>query len=63
MEHKARYYENVDSIGSLDVVFIVKKTGRALVKSFDSPYLAKQFVERCRKGKKCLVVSYPNWYF
>lgn len=46
-------------IGSNDVVFLDNKTGRKLVRRFESPYLAKQFMNSVSRSKRTTLVSYP----
>lgn len=60
MEQGARYFEDAGALGCFDVVFIAKNSGRKLVRSFDSPFLAKEFIRKLRRSKKCTLVSYPN---
>lgn len=59
MERDTRYFEDAGALGCFDVVFIARDSGRKLVKSFESPYLARKFVEKVRRSKKCTLVSYP----
>ena len=42
-----------------NVTYIVKKTGVKLTKSFQSPYLARGFVNKLKRSKDCVLVSYP----
>lgn len=44
----------------MEVTFIVKKDGKRVTKSFSSPYLCRQFVNKLRHSKKCILVSYPQ---
>lgn len=54
------YYAGTDeSAGYFQVVFIVKETGQRLVRGFDSPYLARKFVNKLKHSKRCSLVSYP----
>lgn len=53
------YAESHKPVGDLDVVYIVRKTGVKLVRHFTSPYLAKKFVNKVKRGKACVLVSYP----
>ena len=48
------------NLGMYRVVFRVNKTGAKLVRGFDSPYLAKQFVRKLKYSKTCTVVSFPT---
>lgn len=52
------YYDRVDYVGEFDVVFLNQK-GVKLVKRFSSPYHARNFVNRARRGRKITLVSYP----
>lgn len=45
--------------GFFKVVFVVNTTGDTLVRGFDSPWLAKRFVNKCKRSKKITLVSYP----
>lgn len=60
MEQGARYFDDERALGCFDVVFIVRESGVKLVKEFSSPYLASKFVNRMRRSKKCILVSYPQ---
>ena len=57
---ETKYIEEVPNVGAFDVVFISKDSGRKLVRNFDSPYLAKKFVDKLRYSKRCILVSYPE---
>lgn len=41
------------------VEYLVHKSNTRLVRVFDSPYLARKFVNRLRHSKKCTLISYP----
>lgn len=58
-KERAEYYDG-GPVGNLDVIFIVRDSGRTLVRKFDSPYLARVFVNKVRRSKKMQLVSYPN---
>lgn len=45
--------------GFYRVTYIVNKTNEKLTRSFDSPYLAKQFVNKLKYSKRCRLVSAP----
>lgn len=45
--------------GYYKVKFIVLESGAEVTKGFDSPYLARKFVNKLRHSKKCRLVSYP----
>lgn len=44
-----------------NVRFIIKDTGAKLVKSFESPYNARKFVNKLRHSNRCVLISYPNF--
>lgn len=48
--------------GFYEVRFIVRATGIAVTRGFDSPYLAWKFVNKLRHSKKCMLVSYPDFH-
>ncbi len=55
---KAYYVDDDDDgTGFFKVFFRVKKTGVDLVRSFESPYLAKQFADKVRRGKSCTLIG------
>ena len=60
MKTETKYIEEVPYIRENDVVFISRDSGRKLVRNFDSPYLAGQFVNKLKRSKRCILVSYPN---
>lgn len=41
-----------------NVTFIVKSSSEVLTKSFDSPYLARQFVNKLKHSKRCSLISH-----
>ena len=45
----------------LEVTLINLKTGERFTKSFDSLFLCKKFVEKCRYSKKVSVIWHPNF--
>lgn len=51
------YAEEDKGVGFFKVVFIAN--GRKLVRSFDSEYLARKFVEKVKRSRTCKLVSYP----
>ena len=59
MGQDTKYFEDVDSLGCFDVVFISRESGRKLVRQFNSPVFAKQFVRKVKRSKKCDLISYP----
>lgn len=54
-------YEHEETIGSHRVVFLVKKTGVRLVRSFNSPYQAEIFIKKLRHSNACEMVSYTRY--
>jgi len=42
-----------------DVILINLVTGKRFVKTFDSLFLCRKFVEKCRFSKKVKVVGHP----
>ena len=53
--------ERDDSLGFYKVTFINER-GDKLTRSFDSPYMARNFVFKLKHSRKCTLVSYPNYY-
>ena len=45
----------------LRVVFQVIESGNFVEKYFDSEYLCRQFVNKCRYSRRVRLVSYPNF--
>lgn len=45
-----------------EVVLINLKTGERFVRKFESLFLCRKFVEKCRYSKKVRVVAHPNFY-
>ena len=43
-----------------EVMYVVKETGALVTKTFDSPYLARKFVNKLKHSKECELVWYPN---
>lgn len=50
------YEEN--TTGFFKVVFI-NATGDTLVKGFDSPWLCRKFINKCKRSKKITLLRYP----
>lgn len=48
-----------NNIGRNVVVFMEKKTGVRLQSVFESPYQAKKFVDKCKRSKNVILLSYP----
>lgn len=43
----------------MKVEYIVNDSGTRLIKTFESPYLCRKFVEKVRRSKKLTLVSWP----
>lgn len=57
---KTRTKYIIDSVhGENDVVFLENKSGKRLVRQFDSPYIAEKFVNKVRRSRKLTLISYP----
>lgn len=59
-DRNVRYFDDSRALGYFDVVFIINKTGHKLVKEFNSPVFARDFIRKLRHSKRCTLVSYPN---
>ena len=60
MEYAKTCYTDDDTgTGYYKVYFLINSTKEHLVRSFDSLYLAKKFVNKLRFSKKCTLISYP----
>ena len=53
------YLSNDEGTGYYKVVFFVPETGQKLVKSFDSEYMVRKFVNKLKHSRRCRLVSYP----
>lgn len=49
----------MNNTGYYKVTFIVNESGAKVTKSFESPYVAKKFVNKLKRSKRCTLVSYP----
>lgn len=45
--------------GFYNVTFLVNTTGEKVVKSFNSEYNARNFVNKLKHSRKCTLISYP----
>lgn len=45
--------------GFYEVTFIVNETKARVTRRFDSPYLARKFVNKLRYSKRCTLLAYP----
>lgn len=44
-----------------ELILMNLKTGKRFVKTFESLFLCRKFVEKCRHSKKVRVLAYPNF--
>ncbi len=51
-----------DSLGFYKVTFIENETRRVLLRSFDSEYLCRKFVNKLKHSKRCTLLSSPLFY-
>lgn len=51
-----------DNLGFYKVTFIENGTHRVLLRSFDSEYLCRQFVNKLKHSKRCKLLSCPLFY-
>ena len=58
-DNKAYYTGSDDGSGHYKVVFVNNSTKARLVRSFDSPYLARKFVNKLKHSTRCTLVSSP----
>lgn len=56
---EAACYADKASRYQYNVTFVVRNSGEVLTKSFDSPYLARQFVNKLKRSKRCSLLSQP----
>jgi len=59
MARVATVYDGQPEPYHYNVGFIIKGTGVKLVKSFESPYMARNFVNKLKRSKKCVLAFYP----
>jgi len=59
MARVATVYDGQPEPYYYNVRFIINATGVKLTKSFESPYNARQFVNKLKHSKRCTLVSYP----
>lgn len=45
--------------GLYEVTFLVNATEARVTRRFDSPYLARKFVNKLRYSKRCTLLAYP----
>lgn len=53
------YSENDTGEGYYKVTFLVNASRVKLTRSFDSPYLARKFVNKLRHSRRCTLLSHP----
>lgn len=46
-------------MNKLKVVYAIKETGVRLEKEFESPYLCQKFVNKLKRSKRAVLISYP----
>ena len=51
-----------DGLGFYKVAFRDNRTNRELLRSFDSEYFCRQFVQKLKHSKHCTLLSYPRFY-
>lgn len=61
MARVATVYDGQPEPYYYNVRFIIKATGVKLTKSFESPYNARQFVNKLKHSKRCVLLSHPNF--
>lgn len=59
MARVATVYDGQPEPYYYNVRFIINATGVKLTKSFESPYNARQFVNKLKHSKRCTLVSHP----
>ena len=59
MARVATVYDGQPEPYYYNVRFIINATGVRLTKSFESPYNARQFVNKLKHSRRCTLVSYP----
>lgn len=55
---KALYFEDARNSTPENEVVFLNEHGTKLVNTFNSPFLARKFLNTLRKSKKCVVVSH-----
>lgn len=53
------YADHDTTTGFYKVKYLVKSRRVFLIRSFDSPYLARKFVEKLRRSHRCVLISAP----
>lgn len=46
-------------MGRLEVVFLVKESGKTVTREFDSPYRCRLFVNKLKHSKRLQLIAYP----
>ena len=59
MDRVATIYDGQPEPYHYNVTFITNTVGVRLVKSFESERMARQFVNKLKRSKRCTLVSYP----
>lgn len=55
------YADNIKPGGYYKVSFTVNASGERVIKDFDSEYMARNFVNKIRRSKRCTLISYPTF--
>lgn len=55
------YSENDTGKGYYKVTFLVNASRVKLTRSFDSPYLARKFVNKLKHSRRCTLLSHPSF--
>lgn len=55
------YEQNDTSSLPYKVTYLVKKSGVVLVRSSDSLFLLEKFVNKLKRSKTCVLISYPSF--
>ena len=51
-------YEGEETPFAYNICFL-NEAGQKLVRSFESPYMARKFINTLKRSKRCVLVSYP----
>lgn len=60
MQAKTSYHNTPDDgFGFYKVTFRENKTGKLLLRTFDSEYFCRQFVQKLKRSRRCTLLNYP----
>lgn len=59
MARAVTVYAEQDAPYFFNVCYIVKQTGQTLIRSFESEPMAYNFVNKLKRSKRCILISYP----